>query len=69
MGDRLYLVGDSFTAADLLMTTVLRFLRHTTLVSDYPNLLAFKTRGEARPAFKRALDAQMANFVKYAPAA
>jgi glutathione S-transferase len=69
LADRQYLVADSFTAADLLMTTVLRFLRHTTIVADYPNLLAYKNLGESRPAFTRALDAQMANFAKYAPAA
>ncbi len=69
LGERPHLVGESFTAADLLMTTVLRFLRHTTIVADYPNLEAFKDRGEARPAFKRALAAQLANFEKYKPAA
>jgi glutathione S-transferase len=69
LADRPYLVGDSFTAADLLMTTVLRFLRHTNLVADYPNLLAYKIRAESRPAFTRALEAQMTNFAKYAPAA
>ena len=68
LGGQSFLVGDSFTAADLLMTTVLRFLRHTPIVADYPNLLAFKERGEARPAFQRALAAQMANFEKYQPA-
>jgi glutathione S-transferase len=69
LGDRPYLVGGAFSAADLLMTTVLRFLRHTSIVADYPNLLAFKERGEARPAFQRALAAQLANFEKYKPAA
>lgn len=58
-----------FTVADLLMTTVLRNLRHTTILADFPNLAAFKARCEARPAFQRALDAQMANFLKYAPKA
>lgn len=69
LGERRYLVGDSFTAADLMMTTVLRFLRHTSIVADYRNLLAYKERGEARPAFQRALAAQLANFEKYKPAA
>jgi glutathione S-transferase len=69
LGERRFLVGDTFTAADLLMTTVLRFLRHTSIVADYPNLLAFKERSEARPAFQRALAAQMVNFEKYKPAA
>lgn len=68
LGTREYLV-DRFTAADLLMTTVLRFLRDTQVVADYPNLAALQARCEARPAFKRALEAQMANFVKYAPKA
>lgn len=63
-----YLV-DRFTVADLLMTTVLRFLRHTELVDRHPVLGPYKARCEARPAFQRALDAQMGNFVKYAPAA
>jgi glutathione S-transferase len=48
---------------------VLRFLRHIPLVADYPNLEAYKNRGEARPAFQRALADQLANFEKYQPAA
>jgi glutathione S-transferase len=67
LGGREYLEGGRFTVADLLMTTVLRNLRHTQMVADYPNLAALQARCEARPAFKRALDKQMANFEKYAP--
>jgi glutathione S-transferase len=66
LGAREYLTGQ-FTVADLLMTTVLRNLRHTEILADYPSLEAFKARCEARPAFERALAAQMANFEKYAP--
>jgi glutathione S-transferase len=69
LGDRRHLEGESFTAGDLLMITVLRFLRHTSIIADYPNLAAYKERGEARPAFQRALAAQLANFEKYKPAA
>jgi len=58
-----YLVG-GFTVADLLMCTVLRFLRHTKMIEEHPVLGPYKARCEARPAFQRALDAQMANFVK-----
>ena len=68
LGARVYFTG-RFTVADLLMTTVLRNLRHTEILADYPNLAAFKTRCEARPAFQRALAAQMTNFEKYAPKA
>jgi len=59
---------DRFTVADLLMTTVLRIPRHCDLVAQYPNLDAYRLRCEARPAFKRALDAQMGDFVEQAPA-
>jgi glutathione S-transferase len=46
---------DRFTAGDLLMTTVLRILRHTDLVSGRPALKAYQERCEARPAFRKAL--------------
>jgi glutathione S-transferase len=62
MKDREYLEGNRFTAADLLMTTVLRFLRHCDLVAQYPVLEAYMKRNEARPAFQRALAAQMSDF-------
>jgi len=53
---------DRFSAGDLLMTTVLRLLRHTDLVAQVPSLEAYRLRCEARPAFKKALAAQMAAF-------
>ena len=67
LGDRDHLVAGRFTAADLLMTTVLRILRTTDLVSQRPTLAAYLARGEARPAFQRALAAQMATFAAHAP--
>jgi glutathione S-transferase len=60
---------DRFTAGDLLMTTVLRVLRQTDLLEKMPVLDAYRKRCEARPAFQKALAAQMAPFAKYAPAA
>jgi len=68
LGERQYLERQ-FSAADVLMTTVLRFIKHTTLVAGIPTLAAYQARCEARPAFKRALAAQLAPFAKYAPAA
>jgi glutathione S-transferase len=65
---RSYLEGNRFTAADLLMTTVLRIPRHCDLLAQYPTLDAYRLRCEARPAFKRALDAQMADFEERAVA-
>ena len=56
-----YLEG-RFTAGDLMMTTVLRILRHTDIVASYPRLLAYQHRCEARPAFQKALRDQLAEF-------
>jgi len=56
-----------FTAADLLMVTVLRILRHTDIISADPVLGPYLARGEARPAFQRALAAQLAPFRETAP--
>jgi glutathione S-transferase len=63
-----YLEGE-FTAGDLLMSTVLRLLRHTSLVKDMPVLAAYQARCEARPAFERALTAQLTHFETYKPMA
>lgn len=63
LGEREYLEG-RFTAGDLMMTAVLRILRHTDLVSRFPNLAAYQARCEARPAFQRALAAQLATFAE-----
>jgi glutathione S-transferase len=64
---REYLEG-RFTAADLLMTTVLRTLRHSDLVTSNPTLRAYQHRCEARPAFQKALKDHMASFAANAPA-
>jgi glutathione S-transferase len=61
LGDRDHLEG-RFTAGDLMMTSVLRGLRHTDLVAERPNLARYQARCEARPAFERALAAQLAAF-------
>lgn len=63
LGDKDYL-EDRFTVADLMMTTVLRNLRHTDLVGEHANLTAYQRRCEARPAFQHALAAQLADFVE-----
>lgn len=68
LGDREFL-EDRFTAGDLVMTSVLRILRDTDLVAERPELAAYQARCEARPAFGRALAAQMGDFKKERPAA
>lgn len=57
---------DRFTAGDLMMVTVLRMLHTTDLLDKEPAIKAYVARGEARPAFQRALAAQLAAFEKAA---
>jgi glutathione S-transferase len=52
-----------FSAGDLLMVNVLRRPAGAEFVPEFPNLAAYVARGEARPAFKRAFDAQHAVFL------
>ena len=66
LGDRPYLDGSRFTAGDLMMTTVLRILKHTDIVTSEKRLAAYVERCTSRPAFKRAFDAQIGDFRKAA---
>ncbi len=59
LGDADWLDG-AFSAGDLMMVSVLLRLRASGLLDEYPNLAAYVARGEARPAYKRAFDAQLA---------
>ena len=62
LGDKPYLDGDRFTAGDLIMSTVLRMLRRTDIVTSDQRLAAYVERCSARPAFRRALEAQLGDF-------
>jgi len=66
LGDADWLDGD-FTAGDLMVIDVLRRLKTSGLLDEYPNLAAYVARGEARPAFQRAYDAQHAVFLARPP--
>jgi glutathione S-transferase len=61
LGDADWLDGE-FSAGDLQMVSVLLRLKGSGLLEEYPNLSAYVARGEARPAYKRAFDAQLAVF-------
>lgn len=68
LGDKEWL-EDGFTAGDLLMADVLRIVDDTDLLEQRPNLLAYVERAKARPAFRAALAAQLADFDEKQPAA
>jgi len=53
---RTWIATDAFTVADILLTMVLRMVRHTDRLADFPRLRAYYERALARPAWNRALD-------------
>ena len=57
LGRRPYLLGHTFSAPDILMSTVLRLVQHTDLLSAAPNVAAYQARCEARPAWSKVLAA------------
>jgi glutathione S-transferase len=59
LGDADWLDG-AFSAGDLMMASVLLRVRASGILDEFPNLAAYLARGEARPAYKRAFDAQLA---------
>ena len=68
LGDRNYLVGDSFTIADLMTASVLKILRHTDLLDGFPNLVAYRDRCLERPAYRKAVADQCADIARHTPA-
>jgi glutathione S-transferase len=59
LGDADWLDG-AFSAGDLMMVSVLLRVRPSGILDEFPSLAAYVGRGEARPAYKRAFDAQAA---------
>lgn len=56
---REYLEEDRFTAGDLMMSSVLRDLADTKVLREFANVAKYRQRCYARPAFVKALNAQM----------
>lgn len=52
----------TFSAGDLMMASVLLRSKGSGILEQYSNLSAYVARSEARPAYKRAFDAQLAVF-------
>ena len=61
LGEKDYLEG-RFTVGDLMMSDVLRIIDSTGIINAFPTLKAYKARCETRPAFQRAMKAQMEGF-------
>ena len=61
LGDADWING-VFSAADILIVTTLRRLETSGILKEYPNLAVYVARAEARPAYKRAFEAQLAVF-------
>lgn len=59
LGDAEWLDG-GFSAGDLMMVSVLLRLRPSGILNEFPRLAAYVSRGEARPAYKRAFADQLA---------
>ncbi len=66
LGDAEWLDG-AFSAGDLIMVSVLLRLKPSGKINEFPKLAAYVARGEARPAYKRAFDAQLAVNTAKAP--
>lgn len=62
LGDADWLDGE-FSAGDLMMVSVLQRLGGSSLVAERPNLAAYVARAQARPAYRRAFEAQYAVFL------
>ena len=61
LGDAEWLEGP-FSVGDLMIAAVLFRAKGSGILADFPNLEAYVARGEARPAFRGAFDAQLAVF-------
>ena len=66
LGDQEWFDGE-FTAGDLMMVAVLRIIEDDPLLAEHPNLVTYVERGTARPAFQRALEAQLKGFTGNPP--
>lgn len=61
LGDSEWLDG-AFSAADIMMVHVLLRVKPSGLLDEFANLAAYCARAQARPAYQRAFEAQLAVF-------
>lgn len=68
LGNRTWLVGDSFTVADLMMASVLKIARSLDMLGRFPALSAYQERCLDRPAYRAAVAAQCATIAQHSAA-
>lgn len=68
LGHRDWLVGGSFTIADLMMSSVTKISSSLGLMEAFPTLSAWQARCFDRPAYRAAIAEQMADFAGHGPA-
>jgi glutathione S-transferase len=54
LGERPWLLGDTFTVGDVMCASVLEGAHSRNLLDDWPELQAYVERSRARPAYARA---------------
>ncbi len=67
LGDREWLVGEDFTVADLIMSSVLKIAASLELLDGFPALQAYYDRCLDRPAYKKAVADQCATIAAHGP--
>ena len=67
LGNRDWLVGDDFTAADLMTSSVLKIAKSLDILGGFPTLLAYQERCFERPAYQPAIADQCAVFARHSP--
>ena len=65
LGQREWLVGDEFTVADLMTSSVLKIAKSLDVLGDFPTLLNYQERCFARPAYRKAIADQCAVFARH----
>lgn len=67
LGDREWLVGEDFTVADLMMSSVLKIAASLELLDGFPALQAYYDRCLDRPAYKKSVADQCATIAAHGP--
>lgn len=68
LGEREFLVGDTFTVADLMMASVLKIAASLEVLDRHPALIAYQARCFDRPAYRKAIEDQCATIAAHSPA-